>query len=210
VLGKYVSVDSCNTFAGSDVQRAEDLQRALDDPTIKAIFSLRGGYGTTRIIDQLDFTRFLRNPKWVIGFSDITTLHIRLYNLGVASAHGAMPVLFSNPQHRASIDSLRTLLFKGTAHLETSSHALNILGSVTAPVVGGDLTLICNNMETPSALDTKNKILVIEDVGGGIFMRQIGMSDNGSVKTGRKASRFGGVCRRENGLYKRLFIPPNE
>jgi muramoyltetrapeptide carboxypeptidase len=137
VLGKYVSVDSCNTFAGSDVQRAEDLQRALDDPTIKAIFSLRGGYGTTRIIDQLDFTRFLRNPKWVIGFSDITTLHIRLYNLGVASAHGAMPVFFSNPQHRASIDSLRTLLFKGTAHLETSSHALNRLGSVTAPVVGG-------------------------------------------------------------------------
>ncbi len=169
VLGKYVSVNSCNAFAGSDAQRAEDLQWALDDPTIKAVFSLRGGYGTTRIVDQLDFTRFLRNPKWVIGFSDITALHIRLHNLGVASVHGAVPTLFSNPQHKASIDSLRKLLFKGTAHLTAPANALNRLGAVTAPVVGGNLVLICNNMETLSALDTKNKILVIEEVGGYLY-----------------------------------------
>ena len=169
VLGKYVSVNSCNTFAGSDAQRAEDLQWALDDPTIKAVFSLRGGYGTTRIVDQLDFTQFLRNPKWVIGFSDITTLHIRLHNLGVASAHGAVPILFSNPQHKASINSLRTLLFEGTAHLTAPANSLNRLGAVTAPVVGGNLILICNNMETLSALDTKNKILVIEEVGEHLY-----------------------------------------
>ncbi len=90
----YYSYLRCNTFAGSDAQRAEDLQWALDDPTIKAIFSLRGGYGTTRIVDQLDFTRFLRSPTWIIGFSDITTLHIRLHNLGVASIHGAVQTLF--------------------------------------------------------------------------------------------------------------------
>jgi muramoyltetrapeptide carboxypeptidase len=169
VLGKYVSVNSCNAFAGSDAQRAEDLQWALDDPTIKAVFSLRGGYGTTRIVDQLDFTRFLRNPKWVIGFSDITALHIRLHNLGIASVHGAVPTLFSNPQHKASIDSLRKLLFKGTSHLTAPANALNRLGAVTAPVVGGNLVLICNNMETLSALDTKNKILVIEEVGGYLY-----------------------------------------
>jgi muramoyltetrapeptide carboxypeptidase len=169
VLGKYVSVNSCNTFAGTDAQRAEDLQWALDDPTIKAVIALRGGYGTTRIVDQLDFTRFLRSPKWVIGFSDMTTLHIRLHNLGVASAHGAVPTLFLNPQHKASIKSLRTLLFEGTAHLEAPANALNRLGTVTAPVVGGNLVLICNNMETLSALDTENKILVIEEVGGHLY-----------------------------------------
>ncbi len=169
VLGKYVSLDSRNTFAGSDAQRAEDMQWALDDPTIKAVVSVRGGYGTTRIVDRLDFTRFLRNPKWIIGFSDITTLHIQLHKLGVVSAHGAMPTLFLNPQHKASIDSLRTLLFEGAAHLTAPTNSLNRLGSVTAPVVGGNLTLICNNMETPSALDTKNKILVIEDIGGNLY-----------------------------------------
>jgi muramoyltetrapeptide carboxypeptidase len=169
VLGKYVSVDSCNTFAGSDAQRAEDMQWALDDPTIKAVISLRGGYGTTRIVDQLDFTRFLRSPKWVIGFSDITTLHIRIHNLGVSSIHGAVPVLFSSPQHKASIDSLRTLLFEGTAHLKAPANSLNRLGTVTAPVVGGNLILICNNMETLSALDTKNKILVLEEIGGYLY-----------------------------------------
>lgn len=169
VLGKYVSLDSRNTFAGSDAQRAEDMQWALDDPTIKAVVSVRGGYGTTRIVDRLNFTRFLRNPKWIIGFSDITTLHIQLHKLGVVSAHGAMPTLFLSPQHKASIDSLRTLLFEGAAHLTAPTNSLNRLGSVTAPVVGGNLTLICNNMETPSALDTKNKILVIEDIGGNLY-----------------------------------------
>jgi muramoyltetrapeptide carboxypeptidase len=169
VLGKYVSVNSRNAFAGSDAQRAEDMQWALDDPTIKAVISLRGGYGTTRIVDQLNFTRFLRNPKWVIGFSDMTALHIRIHNLGVASVHGAVPTLFLSPQHKASINSLRTLLFEGTAHLAAPANALNRLGTVTAPVVGGNLVLICNNMETPSALDTKNKILVIEEVGGYLY-----------------------------------------
>jgi muramoyltetrapeptide carboxypeptidase len=169
VLGKYVSINSRNAFAGSDTQRAEDMQWALDDPTIKAVISLRGGYGTARIVDQLDFTRFLRSPKWVIGFSDITTLHIRLHNLGFVSAHGAMLTLFSSPQHKASIDSLRTLLFEGTAHLTAPASALNRLGAVTAPVVGGNLVLICSNMETLSALDTKNKILFIEEIGEHLY-----------------------------------------
>jgi muramoyltetrapeptide carboxypeptidase len=170
VLGEHVSVKHHNAFAETDVRRTEELQWALDDPAIKAVFSLRGGYGTTRIIDQLDFTRFLRSPKWVIGFSDITTLHIRLYDLGVASVHSVMPTRFSDPQYKTSIASLRALLFEGTAHLEAAPNALNRLGSVTAPVVGGNLTLICNNMETPSALDTKNKILVIEDVGENFYV----------------------------------------
>jgi muramoyltetrapeptide carboxypeptidase len=170
VLGKYVTIRHRNAFAGTDVQRAEDLQWALDDPTIKAIFSLRGGYGTARIIDRLDFTRFLRSPKWVIGFSDITTLHMQLHKLGVVSVHGAMPALFSDAKHDASMESVRVLLFEGAAKLTAPATSLNRLGSVTAPVVGGNLTLICSNMETPSALDTKNKILVIEEVGENLYV----------------------------------------
>lgn len=130
------------------------------------MFSLRGGYSTTRITDWIDFTRFLKSPKRVIGFSDITALHMQLHKLNVASVHGAMLMNFLSPSHKASMDSLRTLLFKGTAHLKASPHVLNRSGLVTAPVVGGNLTLICNNMETPSAFDTKIKNLVIEDIGG--------------------------------------------
>ncbi len=91
---------------------------------------------------------------------------MQLHKLNVVSVHGAMLINFSIPTHKTSIDSLKTLLFKGTAHLKSSPDALNRPGSVTAPVVGGNLTVICNNMEPPPALDTKNKILVIEDVGG--------------------------------------------
>ncbi|MHA7877308.1 MAG: S66 peptidase family protein [Bacteroidota bacterium] len=169
VLGKHVGVSNYNAFAKTDEQRAADLQWALDDPTIKAIIALRGGYGTTRIIDQLDFKYFLKNLKWVIGFSDITTLHIQLHKLGIVSAHGPMLKHFSLPQYEASVDSLRKLLFEGTAHLTTLPNALNRLGVATAPVVGGNLTLICSNMETPSALDMKNKILVIEDIGEDLY-----------------------------------------
>ena len=170
VLGKYVSVGHRNTFAETDGERTEELQWALDDPTIKAVFALRGGYGTTRIVDRLDFIRFLKSPKWVVGFSDITTLHTQLHKSGVISVHSVMPTHFSAPQYKVSIDSLKTLLFEGTAHLSAPASNLNRLGSVRAPVVGGNLTLICSNMETLSALDTKNKILVIEDIGTNLYI----------------------------------------
>ena len=151
-------------FAGTDRQRAEDLQWALDDPTISAVIALRGGYGTTRIIDQLDFTRFMQNPKWIIGYSDMTILLIRLYQLGTVAVHGEMPKNFSKPQYAASIASLKTLLFEGTSQLSAQPNTLNRLGRVTALVVGGNLTLLCNNLGTPSALATNNKILVLEAV----------------------------------------------
>ena len=170
VLGKHMNASHRSAFAGTNIQRAQDFQWAIDDPTIKAIFALRGGYGTTRMIDQLDFKQFLRCPKWVIGFSDITALHAQLHKLGVVSVHGSMLTHFSAPQHKASVDSLKKLLFEGTAHLTAPVNALNRQGAITAPVVGGNLTLICNNMETPSALDTKGKILVIEDVGGSLYI----------------------------------------
>ncbi len=168
VLSPHLYARQCR-FAGTDRQRAEDLQWALDDPTIRAVIAWTGGYGITRIIDQLDFTRFMQSPKWIIGYSDITALLIRVHQLGTVAVHGEMPKNFSKPQYASSIASLKTMLFEGTSQLSAKPNTLNRLGIVTAPVVGGNLTLLCNTLGTPSALDTNNKILVIEEVGEELY-----------------------------------------
>ena len=165
VLGQHIYARPYR-FASTAAQRAEDLPGALDDPTVKAVFALRGGYGTTHIVDQLDFTQFLKSSKWVIGFSDITTLPIRLHQLGNVSVHGAMPKNFLKPQYASSLTSLKKPC---SSKALLGLYTLNSLGTVTAPVVGGNLTLICNNLGTPSALDTNNKILVIEEVGEWLY-----------------------------------------
>lgn len=156
-------------LAGADVQRKEDLQWALDDPTIKAVFALRAGYGTVRIIDKLDFMQFFQSPKWIIGFSDITNLLTKLHQLGTVSIHSEMLKSFSKPQYASSIASFKKLLFEGTARFKALPSKLNRLGTVTAPVMGGNLSLLCSNLGTLLALDTKNKILVIEDVNVVLF-----------------------------------------
>ena len=156
-------------LAGTDAERAEDLQWALDDPTIKAVFALRAGYGTIRIIDELDFTNFLKHPKWVIGFSDITNLLVKLHQLDALAIHGEMLKNFSKPQYASSLTSLKKLLFEGTAWLKAPPSKLNRLGVATAPVVGGNLSVLCSNLGTSLTLDTRNKILFIEDVNVVLF-----------------------------------------
>ncbi|MEL6606834.1 MAG: LD-carboxypeptidase [Bacteroidota bacterium] len=168
VLGQHLYKKS-GRLAGTDAQRREDLQGALDDPTIKAVFTLRAGYGTTRIVDELDFTQFLRGPKWIIGFSDMTNLLTKSHQLDVASIHGEMLKNFSEPRYASSITSLKKLLFEGTAQLKAPASKLNRLGVVTAPVVGGNLSLLCSNLGTPLALDARDKILVIEDINMVLF-----------------------------------------
>src|SRR5688572_2371694 len=93
-------------LSGADEERLEDLQTMLDDSTVSAIICARGGYGTTRILDQLDFSVFLTKPKWFCGFSDITALHLKLQSLGVQSIHSTMPVLFSKPESAESVEGL--------------------------------------------------------------------------------------------------------
>ncbi|HSZ24307.1 MAG TPA: LD-carboxypeptidase, partial [Cytophagaceae bacterium] len=97
-------------FAGTDQERKYDLQKALNDPTIKAIFCARGGYGTARIIDAVNFNLFVKNPKWVIGFSDITVLHACIQNHKIQSIHGLMPLLFGTPGYESSVLKLREVL----------------------------------------------------------------------------------------------------
>lgn len=164
VLGKHI-YDKHYRFSGKDADRLADLQWALDDAKVKATIVCNGGYGSTRIVDKVDFAAMQLQPKWFVGFSDTTTLLLKLHQLNVVSVHGPVGPHFAKAEQASSVESLRQLLFEGHAKASASAHALNRTGEAKAPVVGGNLTMICNNIGTPSALDTQDKILVIEDVG---------------------------------------------
>ncbi len=143
-------------FAGTDNERLSDLQEALDDKEIKAIFCARGGYGLVRIIDQIDFTTFQMNPKWIVGFSDVTVLHNELNKLGVASLHAPMPNSYdSTPE--AAMDSLYKALFEPNYQVDSVFSREEI--------VGGNLAIIYSLLGTNSDLNTDNKVLLIEDIG---------------------------------------------
>ncbi|MEL6539239.1 MAG: LD-carboxypeptidase [Bacteroidota bacterium] len=165
VLGEHLYAKH-QQFAGTDADRVADLQHALDSPTIRAIFTFRGGYGMNRIIDGIDTQGLQRSPKWVIGFSDITTLLLKLHcQANVVGIHGEMALHFGMPAYKSSVESLRQLLFRGTAQLSAPAHLQNRLGRVKAPVVGGNLTTLCSHLGTNLELDTRGKILVLEDIG---------------------------------------------
>jgi len=152
-------------FSGTDDQRTSDLQSALDDSNIKAIFCVRGGYGTGRIIDQLDFTKFIKNPKWICGFSDITFLLSKINTLNIQCLHSAMVSQFANSDYTKSTKALKNLLFGKSINYSIKSSRFNKWGSATAPVIGGNLTILHNQLDTKSEVDLKGKILFIEDVG---------------------------------------------
>ncbi len=152
-------------FAGNDAERLSDLQEMLDNPEIKAIFCLRGGYGTIRIIDKLDFSAFNKNPKWVIGFSDITILHNTIHNLGIASVHGQMPLNFANRTNNDGLDKLISTLKGENLSYEINKHSLNREGNGEAKIVGGNVAILCSLIGTPYDIDTDGKILFIEEVG---------------------------------------------
>lgn len=153
-------------FAGSDEERLSDLQEMIDDKNIKAIFFSRGGYGMLRIIDRIDFSALKKNPKWLIGFSDITVLHIWLNELyNIISVHGEMPLNFSNQEKSAeTFSSLKDVVFGNPRPIVWHGsilRAANISGEFT----GGNLSLIYSLMGTKGELSTKGKILFIEDTG---------------------------------------------
>lgn len=163
-LGKNIFSTTHSYLSGSDDERLSDLQQMLDDNSIQAILCARGGYGTTRILDQLDFTAFLKNPKWVCGFSDITALHLKLQHLNIQSIHGTMPVLFPIKDSVSSVESLHKTLLGKYPGLNGEHHPSNRMGEASGELVGGNLSLLVDSLGTSSEIDTKNKILVIEEV----------------------------------------------
>lgn len=167
VLGNHL-FKVYNQFAGTDKERTEDLQRVLDDKEIRAIICARGGYGTTRIVDNLDFQNFLLHPKWLVGFSDITVLHCHLHTLGVESIHGIMPLLFPK-QTGQTIESLQKVLFGEKLEIESITNSLNKLGNTKGQLIGGNLSLFANAIGTPSDVSTDGKILFLEDVNEYVY-----------------------------------------
>ena len=155
-------------FAGDDDFRAAVFQQYLDDETIEAIWIARGGYGSIRIIDKLDFTQFLKHPKWVVGFSDGTVLHGKLSRLGVPSLHAAMPFYFSNKTPEAR-QSLFDALIGKPLQYEFPAHPQNQNGQMEGEIVGGNLSVLIAMMGSDTFPETEGKILFIEEVDEYIY-----------------------------------------
>ena len=162
VIGKSIGLEE-NQLAGKDEDRAADLQEQLDNPNIKAIWCARGGYGTVRVVDLIDFTQFKKHPKWLVGFSDVTVLHNHLNTMGYKSIHGIMPISLAKASPEA-IESLRLSLFGQPLKYSIDPHPMNRLGKASGELVGGNLSILYSLLGSPSAIDCKDKILYIEDL----------------------------------------------
>lgn len=163
VEGQFLK-SAFNQFSASDEDRLADLQNMLDDPSIKAVIAARGGYGCSRIIDKIDFTGFIKSPKWIIGFSDLTAILSQVFHVGFASIHA--PMVKSMMQHGAekAADSLRKILFGELPAYTIDPHPLNKTGKATGALIGGNLCLFAHLIGSATDIDTKGKILFIEDV----------------------------------------------
>ncbi len=166
VYGKNM-LNNYHHFSGTDDERAADFQKALDNPNIKAIWSARGGYGTVRILDKLDFTKFKQSLKWIIGYSDVTALHNHIHNLGFETIHAMMGSSMGNEPEDIveTIASFKKVLFGKKLKYKVESSKYNRKGKATGQLVGGNLSLIISMLGSKSAISTDGKILFIEDVG---------------------------------------------
>ena len=158
-------------FSGTDEERCNDLQHMMDDEKIDAVLCARGGYGTGRIIDKLDFSKFKKSPKWIIGFSDITLLHCHLFsNFKIASMHAPMAAAFNDGEfNNQYIQSLHDALLGKKSDYKTEGNILDQPGKAKGILVGGNLSLLVNVIGTSSDIKTKNKILFIEEIGEYIY-----------------------------------------
>lgn len=167
VLGKniYKQYDLGYLYAGTDEERAADFQWALDDPEIKAIWCARGGYGCVKIIDLLDFTLFQSQPKWIIGYSDITVFHNHVNNLGYQTIHGVTAKKLAEvTYHQDSYPSLNNALVGKSVKYEIpSTNPFNQLGEVEGELIGGNLSIIYSLLGSKSAIQPQGKILFLED-----------------------------------------------
>src|SRR5690606_1686817 len=154
-------------FSGTDEERLADLQEMLDNPEVKAILCARGGYGTSRIIDGIDFRYFKKHPKWLIGFSDITVLHCHIYrHYDIATLHAPMAAAFNDAGYiNRYVQSLKDALEGKWARYSVDSHPYNRMGEGIGELVGGNLALLAHLIGTDSELKTKGRILFLEDVG---------------------------------------------
>ena len=150
-------------FAGTDAERAADLQAQINNLDVKAIWCAKGGYGSVRILDLIDFSALLKNPKWIIGYSDVTAIHCHLQTLGLASLHAQMPVGISS-KTTASASTLHEVLFGKKMHYRFAKHSFNQTGEVSAKVIGGNLSVLYSLCGSTSFPKLEKVILLLEDL----------------------------------------------
>lgn len=162
VLGTTIALEE-HQFAGDDMTRAMNFQQFMDDEHIDAIWCARGGYGTIRIIDYLDFSRFKLKPKWIIGYSDVTVLHSKIHSLHMETLHATMPINVLKNTSEA-IESMRKVLFGESLTYTIPNVSYNRKGTAKGELIGGNLSMLYSMTGSDLSLDTKGKILFIEDV----------------------------------------------
>ena len=166
IVGEHV-FSKDNHFAGTDDERCEDFQKALDNPKIKAIWSARGGYGTVRILDKLDYSKFNKQPKWIIGYSDITALHNQLHTKGVESIHALMCVSLTEDleEIKESVATFKDAIFGKPIAYTIKGSKYNKIGETSGELVGGNLTILHTMLGSNTSLDMNGKILFFEEIG---------------------------------------------
>ncbi len=166
-IGRTVGSDSANYFSGTDEERLDDFQQMMDDDEVQALLCARGGYGMGRIIDHINFKKFRKQPKWIIGYSDITVLHTHLYsNYYISSLHAPMAAAFNDAGYlNKYVQSLKNALEGKWAKYSCEPNELNRTGEAIGELVGGNLALLANVVGTDSDLKTRGRILFIEDIG---------------------------------------------
>lgn len=193
-------------FAGTDDLRRADLQRFFDDPNVRAVFAARGGYGCYRIADDLDLTVLRANPKWLVGFSDVTVLLSLLQKNDLVSLHGLMPRQFGDPDRAESLESVRQWLFgEPPAHYSVPAHPLNRPGRASGILAGGNLTMLVNSIDTPTDIAFRGKILLIEDIDETLFSLDRMMTQ--LRRAGRLANLAGLVVGQFTDMRDNLSLP---
>jgi muramoyltetrapeptide carboxypeptidase len=189
-LGKNV-FNGANQFSGTDGERLADFQEALDDRNVRAIFCARGGYGSIRIADQLNFSGFRKKPKWIVGFSDITVFHslLNCYH-HIASIHSPMPVNFHSPHFSDNLSQLNNILKGKADQITILSDPLNRQGFAKGQLIGGNLSILHNLQSTPFEVKTKGAILFLEDIGEQLYHLDRMMQN---LKLSGKLSRLRGL-----------------
>ena len=193
VIGKTIGKEQ-NQLAGPDWQRATDFQEMLDNPNIKAIWAAKGGYGTVRIVDRINFDNFKKKPKWVIGFSDVTVMHSHINNMNIGTMHAIMAISAKSASPEA-IESFRKALFGEKLEYHIPRHAFNKNGKATGELVGGNLSVLYSIQGSESAVDMNGKILFLEDLDEYLYhidRMMMNLKRNGSLK-GLKGIIIGGM-----------------